>query len=156
MIPFMINWEAPEFEHRPKSVSWYWLSIIGATSLLGFAVFQKNFLFFIFVIVAEILVLILSNREPELIPFELTHDRLVISNRTKYFLNDIRHFSIEPHDETDWPIIAFTFDRRFKLPLHVRAPRHRVEEIRAHLQSVLEEAVWHESFMDSLERFSQF
>ena len=59
-----IQWHAPEFEYRAKTMSWYWLSILLAVVILALAVWQKNFLFGIFVIVAEILILVWANREP--------------------------------------------------------------------------------------------
>ncbi len=57
MATFEINWEAPEFEYREKDVSWYWISIIAAAAIIAFSVWQRNFLFGFFIVIAEMLVI---------------------------------------------------------------------------------------------------
>ena len=47
-----IVWQIPEYEYRSKDVSWYWISLIAAIVLFAFAIWQKNFLFAIFVVIA--------------------------------------------------------------------------------------------------------
>jgi len=156
MEPFEISWQAPEYEHHPKDASWYWLSMMIAIIVLALAIWQRNFLFSVFIILAEVLILVWSNREPAMVEFALTDQRLTINHRVKYLLSDVEHFSIEPHDELDWPILALRFHRRFRPPLHVRAPQNLVNDIRNHLQLVLAEAPWEDSLADTLERFLRF
>ena len=64
MASFEITWEAPEFEYRPKSVSWYWISIIIAAAIIAFAIWERNFLFGIFIVIAEILFIAWGNETP--------------------------------------------------------------------------------------------
>src|SRR3990167_8463140 len=56
MADFELSWEAPEFEFREKTVSWYWVTIIGAVLILALAVWQRNFLFGVFILMAEALI----------------------------------------------------------------------------------------------------
>ncbi|MDP3892652.1 hypothetical protein, partial [Nocardioides sp.] len=71
MEQFNIEWRAPEFYYREKGVSWYWLSIIAAIVILSVSVWQKNFLFAVFVVIAEILMLVWAGRKPREISFSL-------------------------------------------------------------------------------------
>ena len=40
-----IEWEAPEFLYRHKTVFWYWISAIIAVIIFAFAWWQKNIFF---------------------------------------------------------------------------------------------------------------
>ena len=89
MEKIVIEWKAPEFEYREKDVSWYWLSIIAAVVILGAAVWQKNFLFAVFVVIAEILMLVWAGRKPREITFSLNEKGLTMSgNKSRTFPQD--------------------------------------------------------------------
>jgi len=65
------HWQTKEYEYHEKDIFWYWASIIIAVGIVAFAVWQKNFLFAAFVIIAEILVLVWAERKPDTIEFML-------------------------------------------------------------------------------------
>ena len=85
--PQEIAWEAPEFEYRHKDISWYWISIIVAVVCIGFAAWQKNFLFGFFVLVAEILILAWANQQPAIFNFRLTEKGLFIQNKNQTIIS---------------------------------------------------------------------
>ena len=66
-----IEWEAPEFEYHEKDPLWYWGSMIIAVIILGIAIWQKNFLFATFIVVAEILLMTIGGKQPRLIRFRI-------------------------------------------------------------------------------------
>jgi len=74
-----ISWQAPEFESRPKDVSWYWLSLMIAIVILALAVWQKNFLFAIFVVIAWLVIIYLSRRLPTVWQFKIDEKGIEIS-----------------------------------------------------------------------------
>ena len=76
MAQFHTEWSAPEFEYRPKSVSWYWISIICAAAIIAFAIWEQNFLFGIFVVIAEILLIAWGNEMPATVSITLTESEL--------------------------------------------------------------------------------
>src|SRR3990167_3564751 len=100
-------WVAPEFEYRRKNVSWYWISIIIAVICIGFAAWQKNFLFGIFVLVAEILILAWGNQKPAMFSFRLTEKGLYIGDRKFFPYTEIESFSRHNTDESDYENIVF-------------------------------------------------
>ncbi len=157
MTPFEMNWEAPEFEHRPKDISWYWLSIIIATIALGIAIWQKNFLFGFFIVIAEILLLVWGGREPRIIKFVLSDKGLTINGKKFYSLSDILNFSIEETGDDSWAIIILRFRRRFAALSRVIAPRAQVAEIKKHLAAAaVPETEHEESFIETLQKFFRF
>ena len=69
MALFETTWKAPEFQYRSKGVSWYWMSIIIAVAIIAFAIWEHNFLFGIFIVIAEILLITWGNEAPRTIDF---------------------------------------------------------------------------------------
>ncbi len=69
-----IEWQAPEFDYAPKDVSWFWISFLAAMGLVAFALWERNFLFAVFVTIAWFTFVALANRFPPLWEFSL-HDK---------------------------------------------------------------------------------
>lgn len=93
-----LEWQAPSFKYYAKDVSWYWLSFIISLLIIAFAVLQKNFLFAVFIFMAEISVLVLARRKPEIIKFRIDDKGLTIMDKT-YFFNDLEKFCLRPDVE---------------------------------------------------------
>jgi hypothetical protein len=156
MAQFEIKWRAPEFEYRPKTVSWYWISIIVAAVIVGMAVWQKNFLFGFLVIVAEILVLVWANREPPLVEFTLNEKGVDIGGNKFHAWDEIENFSIDDYLETEWPNLYFQFRARLKTPLKTKLPKERMAEIQKTLQTILPQTKHDRSALETLEEFIGF
>ena len=67
-----ISWRAAEYEHFEKGGGWYLMVGGAALILLLIALWQKNFFFGIFILIAGILVIVLANRKPGVLDFKLT------------------------------------------------------------------------------------
>lgn len=151
-----IQWQAPEFEYHAKDVSWYWGSIVVAVLVLGFAVWQKNFLFGFFVVIAEILILTWAGRTPKLRTFKIAEKGLEIVGQKMYSWNDLDSFSVDENRDGENPRIVFRLKKIFHAALTVGMPRSRREEIREQLISFLPEHEYEPSLIDGLERFFGF
>jgi hypothetical protein len=151
-----IVWQAPEFPHRPKGVSWYWITIIVATLLIGIAVWQQNFLFLFFVLVAEILILVWGSREPELLTFALNEDGLAVGNYKFYHLKDIQQFSMDDELHEEWDILMFYLPHRFQNSLRVHSPKSLHNDIQKLLRTRLKEIEPDHSAVDILEHLIGF
>jgi len=115
MEKFEITWDAPEFEYREKEVSWYWLSIIAAALIIAFAVWDKDFLFGFFVVVAEILFIVWGNRVPHVITFTLTDSEIDIGGYKSYLLKEFESWSVDSTGE-EWAEIFFSFNHTLRHP----------------------------------------
>ncbi len=155
MAKFEMEWEAPEFEFREKGVSWYWISIIFAAFFIAFAVWQKDFLFGFFVVVAEILVIIWGDREPRMLPFYLSDDHLRIGERKIHLIREFKGWSTDRNTE-EWADIHFYFDSHWRAPLRMIVPHGRVEEVRKNLSPVLRELKHDMSLIDAIEKIIGF
>jgi hypothetical protein len=156
MSPFEITWEAPEFEYRLKGVSWYWISIIAAVVILGLAVWQRNFLFGFFIVIAEIMVLVWGNREPEMVKFKLTEKGVSVGEAEFHAYEEIAGFSLyDGHDE-NWPNLSFEFRRRLKPALKIKLPKNRGAEIQKTLKLFLPQTEHQPSLLEALEELTRF
>ncbi|MEK7507929.1 MAG: hypothetical protein AAB602_02495 [Patescibacteria group bacterium] len=154
--PQEIAWEAPEFEYRHKDISWYWISIIVAVVCIGFAAWQKNFLFGFFVLVAEILILAWANQQPAIFNFRLTEKGLFIQNKKFYSYGDIETFSFYSSDEGDFENIVFRFHKHLRRPVKIAAPKNRFPEIQSFLSERVAEINHEPSLIDTIEKFIGF
>ena len=157
MAPFRLEWEAPEFAYREKDVSWYWASIILAVLILAAALWQRNFLFGFFVVVAEILILVWANQQPRTVRFLCTEKGLTVDGKKIYALTDIEAFGAKEHEGREWSRIVLYFHRRFAGTLVVLIPTARMHEIKSAIQKAgVAETDRDESFIDILAQFLGF
>jgi hypothetical protein len=153
-----IRWEAPEFEHREKSATWYWMTIVIAVLLLAIAIWQRAFLFGLFILIAEILVIVWGAAEPRSVHFELTEKGLKIGERRFYPMRELKSFSADLEGTFDeiYPDIVLTFHHHFRTPLRLKAPMAWLPEIRRELRAHIPEQHFEPGFMEILEKYIGF
>lgn len=156
-----MSWSAPEFVDNPKDVSWYWISIIVAVIILGISIWQKNFIFAVFIIIAEILVIKWGGHSPRTLKFTLSDKGLNIGDEKFYPMSEFKSFSIEKDDDPEsnldeWADINLFFHSRIKPSLKLQAPHEEAENIEKALSMILPEVDWEPSFFETVERFLKF
>ncbi len=155
MASFELAWEAPEFEYREKTVSWYWLSILIAAIVIAFAVWQNNFLFGFFVLIAEMLLIVWGNRKPRTVHFMLTENTLVIDGKKQYQVKDFEAMSVDAA-AADWTEIILFTRAKLRTPLKLLFPSDRLEELRAQMKTVLKEIPYEPTVLDAIEKLTRF
>lgn len=155
MAKFEVIWEAPEFEYREKDVSWYWISIIIAAFIIAFAVWQKDFLFGFFIVVAEILFIVWGNRAPRVTAFTLTDEWIDIGGYKSHALREFESWSADDVGG-DWAELSFYFRSRLHTPLTMILPEDRLPAVRAGLRTVLREIPHEPTLIDAIEKFLRF
>jgi len=154
--PFSLSWEAPEYEHRPKEAGWSWISIIIAVVLLAIAIWQRNLLFGTFIVIAEILMLVWGNRDPETHTITVSEKGVRIGEEKFYPRERIAAFSIVPHEHTNWFDLVFHLDRRLLPNVIVKIPHDRAHEVHVQLSKLYAFFDYEESFTETLERYLGF
>jgi hypothetical protein len=155
--PHELIWVAPEYEFREKTVSWYWISICLAVLLIAFAMWQKNYLFAVFLVIAEILILVWASEEPKLVKFSLSSKTLAVGNKKEYPVHEIEHFSTEDLDHKEWALMIIHFHHSFRLALKIHVPKHHLEDARAILTDGGAQEIHHkETLIETLEEFLGF
>ncbi len=152
----IIEWRAPEFYYREKGVSWYWLSIIAAIVILSVSVWQKNFLFAVFVVIAEILMLVWAGRKPREVSFILNEKGLTISGNKFYPYSAIEAFSVREGHSEEWYDISLKLRHGFRHHLNIQTPTKNLSKIEEAISRYVEKTEPEDSFLDSLERLIGF
>lgn len=154
--PFTISWEAPEYEHRPKEIGWYWISIIISILLLVVAIWQKNVLFAAFILIAEMLVLFWANRDPEMHEVVVTEKGVRIGDEKFYERSRIAAFSIVPHEHTNWFDLVLHLDRRILPNVIIKVPHDKAHDVHEALSTLYAFFDYDESIVETIERYLGF
>ena len=155
MAQFTVEWTAPEFEYREKDVSWYWVTIIVAACIIAFAVWERNFLFGFFIVVAEILVIFWGNQFPREVSFSLTDENIKVGTERSHSLKEFESWSADEMND-DWYEVAFNFRARLRTPLVFIMPREKLEEIRKNLKTILREVEHETTLIEAIEKLLRF
>ncbi len=157
----VISWQAPEFESRPKDVSWYWLSLMIAIVILALAVWQKNFLFAIFVIIAWLVIIYLSRHSPTIWQFKIDEKGIEISlpksreARKFYPYAEIDGFDIKSNGDKYQELIL---KLKTKLSPYLKINIYSADEekIRKFLLEFLPKEDYNASLVDSISKLIGF
>ncbi len=149
-------WQAPEFEYREKGIAWYWASIGMAVALLAISVWQRNFLLGVFIVLAEIMVMVWGNQEPRMIEFRLDGEGLTVAGNKSYAYADIQDFALDSDTDQEWAEVMLSFKKRLRAPLKIIFSQEDREGIRMILSRFLVEVEHERSLVDALEKFIRF
>lgn len=151
-----IEWQAPEFEHQQKDVSWYWLSLIIGIILLAVSIWQKNFLFTVFIVIAWLVVVYLAGRNPTIWNFKLSEKGIEINlpnndpASTKFYpYGEIEGFDI--HGE-----LILKLKKRFSSYLKINFPAEEEKKIKDFLEKYIAKKDYSESLTDSFSKLIKF
>ena len=154
-----IKWQAPEFEFRKKTSSWYWMTILVAILILAISIWQKNFLFAIFIIIAEVLLIVWGSREPKLIEFKLTSNNLAVGESKSYSYSEIESYALDEQPDKEWSYLVLQIKKKFGSKIKISFPSNSIQKMRAVLQEKLPnapEVEFEENFWDSIEKIIGF
>jgi len=156
--PHEISWQAPEFEHRPKTVQWYWVTIALAILLLGIALWQRNWAFAAFVVIAELMLMVFGSSEPAMISFSLGRRGLTIGGTTFYPFSDIRSWSADSQGffDPEWPDITIHFKGHFHTGIRIKVPQAIFLDVERILRAEAREIPFKPSMIDVLEKLLGF
>lgn len=146
-----ISWRAAEYDHFEKSPGWY--AAVGGTALILFiiALWQKNFFFGIFVLLAGIMVIFLSNRKPSVLEYKFTEKGFEIGHGHGIFYeyDKLDNFSLRSRPGR---LDELILKRKITVNPFVRVPidDRTAEKVRLFLVQKLPEVEHHDSMMDVL------
>jgi hypothetical protein len=148
--PKEIRWKAPEFEYYHKDVSWYWLTIILSLLVVALAIWQRNFLFAVFAVIAEVLIIFWGRRRPQKIEFQLNDKGLAIGDKTFYPYGGFLGFAFGENE------VIFQKKNRFSPYLKVSVEESKSGEIKKLLSRYLPEIEYEESLVDHIAKILRF
>ena len=158
-----ISWRAPEFEHRPKNESWYWMSFIAGIILMAVAVWQKNFLFAVFVVLAWITIIFSVNRKPTMWNFRIDKEGVQISlpsgdkaSAKTYLYSGIRGFDIHPTPGDEYKELILKQRSKFSTFVKINIFARDEEKIKSFLEEFLPHEEYDPPLADSLAKLIGF
>ena len=157
-----ISWEAPEFEYVHKDVSWYWLSLMIAIVLLAIALWQRNILFAVFVIVGWFVIVNVAKQIPPIWEFRVDEVGIHLRNPNEkdhlgktYSWQDLEGFCILD-GLVEHKQLVIKSKSRFSTFLKINFPEKREIEIEEMCLQFLPKEEYEESVVDHLARFIGF
>ncbi|MEK7114818.1 MAG: hypothetical protein AAB847_00435 [Patescibacteria group bacterium] len=150
----IIIWKAPEYHYHEKDVSWYWLVIILAIIITAIALWQRNFLFAVFTVIAGITLLVWGHRKPSLIDFELNEHGLKIGD--VFYPKDLfDNFSLNKNG-SEWDKLLLKKKSKISNILTIPTPQSEFDNIKKYCLNFWTEAELKESMIDDISNLLKF
>ena len=152
-----ITWEAPEFEYMHKGPNWYWLTILVMFVLVAIALWQGNFLFAVFVLIAGVLIMIWGSHYPRHMEFKVDDEGLEIVGQKTYPYRDLKAFAVKPgHVDSEWSEILITKRSHFSPHVKIFIPDEQLKEVEDFLAQHIEQIEYEDSLVDHIGKLLRF
>lgn len=153
---FEIKWQAPEFFYYQKDVSWYWLVLILGVILVAFALWQKNFLFAVFVVIAMFLLFYWGRSEPRSVEFKLNEKGLEIDKKFHPY-EDFVYFSVNENSEINsLNQLNLKTKNRLRSLISIYVEKEKMGVVKKKLSRYLEEIKYEENLIDVFLKLFRF
>ncbi len=149
-----IKWQASEYHYHEKDVGWYWLVIILAIIITAIALWQRNFLFAVFTVIASITLLVWGHRKPSLIDFELNDQGLKI-DEAFYGKDSFSGFFIIKQNG-EWDKLLLKRKTKISSILTIPIPQNEFDKIKQYCLNFWTEAELKESMIDDISSLLKF
>ena len=150
-----IIWQAPEFKYRDKDISWYWMTIIIASLLVLISLWQRNFLFAIFTIIAEIMLMFWANEFPKDLQFKIDKNGIHIGKIKSYSYEEISGFHIIEGEDGAGELILKTKNKIHPY-IKILLANEDTQKVKDYLKPHLSEMDYEESLSDIIFRIVGF
>lgn len=149
-----VSWQASEYIHHEKGVSWFVALLVGAAVLIGVAFFLiRSLTFAILICVMTAAAIVYARRPPRLLNYSLTAQGLQIDDN-HYSYHDFRGFAVV--QDGPLPSIVLLPVKRFMPAVTVYFPSENGEAIVDMFGSVLPMEHRKLDFVDNLVRKLRF
>lgn len=150
----LISWETPEYPAYEKSADWYWWVGLVVVVLMGFAIWQRSFLFGVFILIAWFTMMLYAVRPPKTIHVSIIESGVMVEN-TLYPWHNIKSFWIfyRPPLIRDLSLESKkTVMPYIKIPIGETEP----EKIKKIISAYIPEVEQKESVIDNLSHLARF
>ncbi len=133
----ILEWEAPEHEHKERSSDWFWVTGIITFAIILVSIIVGNIIFAILVLVSTISLTIFINKKPENLKLSITEDGVQRENMF-YPFDTLESFWIDTDHPHNKIIIK---SKKMLMPLIIVPLAHNanIDEIGSALSKQLKE-----------------
>ena len=129
-----IEWQAPEYKHKDKSIDFIWAIGLVAIVMCGFAIWQANYVFAIFILVSAATLILFSIRQPQNVIFIIETSGFSMG-KDKYEWKKIKGFNIKRQDNEASLLIELD---KYLLPIYtISLPLELADSTRENLLKVI-------------------
>ena len=147
--PAEVSWQAPESEHHERGPLWYLASIVISVLLVIISLWQQNFLFAIFVVIAWLVIYFSIDREPAVFSFTASARGLSVGAR-HYPWSNFSSFSVTVGRAENLSHLHLYPTHNFSLSLVVAVPNEQFAKIKNIFHNYLPEVEHEDSLFDTL------
>lgn len=112
----IMKWETPEYEHKPKSVSWLIGLVIVSTSGVILALIANNPLLAFLVFGSALMFGIFSNREPGILTVQISSHGIKVGD-TFYIFDTLESFWLNTSSNSDSPPVLLLKSKKPLMPI---------------------------------------
>jgi len=157
----LLAWKAPEHYFFPKSPRWYVAIVVLALIAVVVAIFQANFMFLLFIIIALVVILFLANNTPKMMECALSDEGIAVIREGLteesaeegefYAYPELSGFAIH-HNPLDTEYSEIILRKKEKLSTYIKImiADHSALKAKEILDYYLPEFEYEESFSDHL------
>jgi len=129
-----IEWSAPEYKHKEKSIDFLWAIGLGAIIAFGLAIWFHNYLFAVFLLVAGGSLILFSVRHPEEVHFVIETSGITLG-KDKYTWKMVKGFNIKK--EEDSAVLLIELDK-YLLPVYtIPLPIDEIPRVKESLLKII-------------------
>ena len=155
--PKEVRWMAPEFHYHEKDDSWSKGIILIAVLLIGFALWQRNFLFAVFIAIATALLVYWGHQKPDTVEFLLDDKGFTVHGKRRDYKNlDGFAVRIDERGELEWNKLILRVKSKLIPHLIIFIPKNETGKIRVFLNEYIPEIEHEDSFIDLLADLIKF
>lgn len=152
-----ISWSAPEFYYHHKSALWYWVTFAITVLLILVALAAKNFLFAIFLVIAETLVVSFARRKPPEFAFALTDRGIQLGDKGFYPYEQILGYAIvKPEIDERFHELVVRTKSALNSYVKIMFPREKEKEIEEFVSRRAAKMEYQESLAERLSHLVRF
>lgn len=109
-----IEWSAPEYKHKDKSIDFLWTIGLATIVAFGLALWFNNYLFAVFIIISGASLILFSVRHPEEVHFVIETQGITLG-KEKYPWKNVKGFDIKK--EEDYAVLLVELNK-YLLPIY--------------------------------------
>lgn len=150
-----VSWRAAEYEYHEKDPVWY-LWVVGIAIVLIFiSLWQNNFFFLVFIVIAGTMVIFMGKKKPRVVEFKVDNEGIRIDKNIVYEYDDIEWFALR---STPGSLNEIIIKKESALNpiMRMRADSKITPEVIEILKKHVEEKEYDESLIDSVSEMLRF
>jgi hypothetical protein len=134
----VFSWKVPEYDRPARSRNWYIIAGILAVLIIGYAVWDKNYIFALFMLIAAVIVMFFDKNDAQLLDVIIDRKGLKIGS-SFYEINELKDFFIIYRPEEGIKNLYFHFKSAIRHRLSIPLVNTDPVAIRGFLRRYLQE-----------------